>query len=98
MLGDFTFDRVLAFLKHLEQDRHNAIDTRNQRLAALHTFFTYVASRVPEMLDVGQRVAAIPTKRAAPPPTRYLERDEINVLFAHLPRGGAAPYAIGRCY
>jgi site-specific recombinase XerD len=88
VLGDFTFDRVLAFLQHLEHDRHNAIETRNQRLAALHTFFTYVASRVPEMVDVGQRVAAIPTKRAASPPTRYLERDEINALFAHLPTRG----------
>jgi len=87
-LGDLTFDRVLAFLKYLEQDRDNAIETRNQRLAAVHSFFAYVASRVPEMLDVGQRVAAIPTKRAAPPPTRYLERDEIKTLFAQLPTRG----------
>src|SRR2546428_8598288 len=51
-------------------------------------FFGYLASRVPEMLDVGQRVAAIPTKRAAPPETRYLERDEITTLFARLPTRG----------
>jgi site-specific recombinase XerD len=87
-LGDLTFERVLAFLKHLEHDRHNAIETRNQRLAAIHTFFASLARRLPEMLDVAQRVAAIPTKRAAPPPTRYLERDEINTLFAQLPHRG----------
>ena len=87
-LSDLTFDRVLGFLTHLEQDRHNGPHTRNQRLAGLHTFFGYLASRVPEMLDVGQRVAAIPTKRAAPPETRYLERDEITTLFARLPTRG----------
>jgi integrase/recombinase XerD len=41
-LEDFTFDRVLAFLRHLEESRHNHARTRNQRLAALHTFFDYV--------------------------------------------------------
>ena len=87
-LGDLTFDRVLQFLKHLEVDRHNGVHTRNQRLAAIHMFFGYLAGRMPEMLDVGQRVAAIPTKRAAPPETRYLERDEVATLFAQLPARG----------
>src|SRR5439155_11826063 len=87
-LGDLTFDRVLRFLRHLEVERRNGIHTRNQRLAAIHTFFGYVASRVPEMLDVAQRVAGIPTKRCAPPQTRYLERDEISALFVNLPVRG----------
>ena len=87
-LGDLTFDRVLRFLRHLEVERRNGIQTRNQRLAAIHTFFGYVAGRVPEMLDVAQRVAGIPTKRCAPPQTRYLERDEISALFANLPARG----------
>ncbi len=87
-LGDLTFERVLQFLKHLEVDRHNGVHTRNQRLAAIHMFFGYLAGRLPEMLDVGQRVAAIPTKRAAPPETRYLERDEVATLFAQLPARG----------
>ena len=87
-LGDLTFDRVLQFLKHLEVDRGNGVHTRNQRLAAIHMLFGYLAGRIPEMLDVGQRVAAIPTKRAAPPETRYLERDEVTALFARLPTRG----------
>jgi len=49
-LHDLTFERVLAFLKHLEQERGNSVRTRNQRRAALNTFFTYLAVRVPEML------------------------------------------------
>jgi len=87
-LDDLTLDRILRFLRHLEEDRHNRAHTRNQRLAAVHTFFEYVASRVPEMLQVCERIATIPMKRAALPETRFLERDEIAALFASLPAHG----------
>jgi integrase/recombinase XerD len=87
-LGDLTFQRILGFLRYLEQDRGNHIRTRNQRLAAIHTLFEYIATRSPEMLMVCQQVAAIPTKRVAPPQTRFLERDEIQQLLRDLPSDG----------
>ena len=85
---DLTFERVLEFLRYLEDDRGNHARTRNQRLAVLHTLFDYIASREPEMLGVCQQVAAIPMKRAAPAETHFLERDEIEALFRHLPKAG----------
>lgn len=87
-LEDLTFDRVLGFLRHLEEERGNHVRTRNQRLAAVHTFFEYIAGRAPEMLHVCQRVAAIPAKRVPPPETHFLERDEIQTLLARLPSRG----------
>lgn len=54
----------------------------------MHTFFEYVASRIPELLHVCQRIATIPMKRAALPEMRFLERDEIAALFASLPTRG----------
>lgn len=87
-LGDLTFDRIVGFMRHLEQDRGNHIRTRNQRLAVIHTLFEYIASRSPEMLMTCQQVAAIPTKRVPPPETRFLERDEIQQLLQHLPNRG----------
>ena len=55
----------------------------------------FLAREFEEVIDeqqvievFGQRVAAIPTKRAAPAETRYLERDEITTLFAELPTRG----------
>ena len=87
-LDDLTFERVLGFLRHLEDVRHNHPRTRNQRLALLHTFFNYVALRAPEMLAVAERVAAIPPKRVPPPETRFLEREEITTLFSHMPASG----------
>ena len=85
---DMSFERTLAFLKHLEQTRGNHIRTRNQRLAALRTFYAYVAGRIPEMLNTAQRVDGIPVKRVAPPETHFLERDEVTSLFKSLPRNG----------
>ena len=87
-LQDLTFGRVKAFLQYLEEDRHNHIRTRNQRLATLHTFFEYVARRVPELLPVSEQVAAIPMKRVPSPETTYLEREEIASLLAQLPTEG----------
>jgi site-specific recombinase XerD len=87
-LEDLTFERITGFLRYLEQDRGNHARTRNQRLAAIHNLFEYIATRSPEMLAVCQRVAAIPTKRVAPPETRFLERDETQRLLASLPSTG----------
>ena len=87
-LEDLTLERILAFLRHLEEDRGNHIRTRNQRLAAIHSLFEYIATRSPEMLAVCQQVAAIPIKRVAPPETRFLERDEIQALLHDMPSSG----------
>ena len=85
---DLGFERVLAFLRDLEQTRRNAIATRNQRLAGLHTFYEYVGRRLPEMLRACAQVAAIPVKRCPLPETRFMARDEVDALFAKLPVDG----------
>jgi site-specific recombinase XerD len=85
---DLTLDSVLSFLKHLEQERGNSPRTRNQRRAALNTFFSYLAIRVPDMLAVCQQIAAIPVKRTPLPDTHYLEREEMTALLRSMPRRG----------
>lgn len=72
-ITDLTFESTQRFLRHLEEGRKNHVCSRNQRLAALRTFFEYVASRLP---DTCQRVALIPIKRTRPPETRFLHREE----------------------
>ncbi len=54
---------IVAFLNHLEADRHNSPRTRNARLAAIRSFFRYAALRHPEHAAVIQQVLAIPQKR-----------------------------------
>lgn len=87
-VDDLKAEAVRRFLSHLEAERGNHIRSRNQRLAALHTFFTFLAQQAPEALAEAERVAEIPMKRVAPPGTRFLERDEIEALFAGLPTEG----------
>jgi len=87
-LEQLTFERVLDFLRNLELARCNAVSTRNQRLAALHTFFEYVGRQLPEMLHVCEQVAAIPVKQTPLPETHFMSRDEIQQLFAQLPEHG----------
>ena len=87
-LEQLTFERVLDFLRDLEQGRHNGVSTRNQRLAALHTFFEYISRQVPEMLHVSEKVSAIPIKRVAPPEMCFMSREEVQHLFEQLPDRG----------
>jgi site-specific recombinase XerD len=87
-LADLSAERVCSFLKHLEDHRGNRVATRNHRLAALRTFFDYVGAQAPEALAEAERVATIPTKRTQPPPTCFLERDEIQAWFEGLPSKG----------
>jgi len=54
---------ISAFLKHLEEDRHNSARTRNNRLSAIHAFFGYVCVNEPALASDCQRVLAIPLKR-----------------------------------
>ena len=84
----FTLDRVLRFLQDLETTRHNHRRTRNHRLTILRAFFEFLARRCPEYLAVAQQVAAIAVKRAPPPETFFLERDEVETLLRRLPAHG----------
>lgn len=77
-------DAVLigAFLDHLEGERHNSVRTRNTRLAAVHSLFTYAALRHPEHAALIQRVLAIPAKRTDRALVSFLTHDEVDALLA----------------
>jgi len=86
-LEHLTPEAVVAFLDHLEEDRHNCVPTRNVRLAAVHAFFSYVGSRYPEKSQQIHPVLAIPVKRSAPRTSiDYLEDAELEALFASIDR------------
>jgi integrase/recombinase XerD len=70
------------FLDHLEKDRGNTPRSRNIRLAAIHSFFKYVALQEPSLGALAQRVLAIPCKRHKTKPIDFLTRPEIDALLA----------------
>jgi integrase/recombinase XerD len=73
---------VLAFLDHLERDRGCSVRSRNNRLAAIRSFFRVVSLRVPDRLGQVTQVMAIPIKRGDKRLVHYLSRDEVKALLA----------------
>lgn len=81
-MADIDADLVGGFLDHLEDHRHNSITTRNARLAAIHSLFTYAALRCPEHALLIQRVLAIPQKRSDSTDVCFLTGTETDALLA----------------
>lgn len=73
---------IAAFLQHLEQDRGNSPATRNNRLAAIHSLFAYLALHHPEQAASIQRVLAIPPKRTERNLLTYLTEPEVDALLS----------------
>ena len=78
---------ISEFLQHLESGRGNSIRTRNARLAAIRSLFTYAARRHPEHAGDIARVLAIGPKRAACATVTYLADPELTALTAACGQG-----------
>ncbi len=72
---------IAAFLEHLEKDRGNSTQTRNNRLAAIHSLFANLALQHPEHAASIQRVLAIPPKRTQRNLLTYLTEPEVDALL-----------------
>ena len=62
--------------------RGNSTTTRNARLAALHSLFSYAAYHHPEHAATISRVLAIPAKRVHRTDITYLTPSEVTALLA----------------
>jgi len=80
-LSEFDAPLITAFLEHLETVRHNSVRTRNNRLAAIHSLFSYAALRHPEHAASIQRVLAIAPKRFERTMVTYLTDTEVDALL-----------------
>ncbi len=79
---DFTQERIKEFLEYLEVDCSNSISTRNQRLAAIHSFFRYISMRSPEDMFLSQQILAIPEKKKMQKLIKHYEMNQIKELLA----------------
>jgi len=82
MLADVDASLVAAFLDSLEKERGNAARTRNARLAAIRSFFRFLALREPAHGALIQRVLAIPQKRHTRRVVGFLTQPEVAALIA----------------
>lgn len=81
-INQFSRELVIDFLDDLESTRKNTAATRNQRLAAIKTFFHFLASNEPELMHLSETIQAIRQKRTeqSPPPSMTL--DEVGAILA----------------
>jgi integrase/recombinase XerD len=75
-------DAVTAFLAHLQGERHNSVSTRNQRLAAISSFATWMQTEDPARMACWQDILAIPSKKQDRPAVRHLTVDQARLLLA----------------
>lgn len=97
LLSDLDGPLIGSFLEHLEHERENSVSTRNARLAAIRSFFSFAQLRCPEQAAVVARVLEIPQKRSVSERLSYLDRDEVAALLAspdQATRGGRRDHAL----
>ena len=72
---------VLSFLDQVEQGRGCSSRTRNARLAAIRTLFTFLAREEPILMVQCQQIRTIPLKRTEHKTIDYLEEKEMQAVF-----------------
>jgi integrase/recombinase XerD len=80
-IADLDAALIGAFLGHLEAERGNTVATRNARLAALRSFYTYASFHAPQAAETIARVLAIPAKRGNKATVSFLTRTEADALI-----------------
>lgn len=81
-LDELNAPLITSFLQHIEAERESSVRTRNARLAAIHSFFRYIASRVPDHADQVKRILDIPHRRFERRLVDFLSRSEFEALLA----------------
>ncbi len=96
-LEDLTVENVLEFLKGIESGRKNSVVTRNQRLAALKTFFAYMVPRDLSRAGQYQKITVLSMKRQPYRVMEYLTTTEMDSLLRSIDRdkrGGQRDYVL----
>lgn len=82
-MADINSELILAFLEHLERERHNTVRSRNARLAALRAFLKFAARHDLASLQVIEQALAVPIKRFEKPMLGFLSREEMLAVIAN---------------
>lgn len=81
-IRDLDSTLVSDFLSHLESKRSNSARSRNTRLAAIRSFFRFVAMSDPSLMLQCQQILALPGKRYVRRTVDFLDREEMKALVA----------------
>ncbi len=78
---DFSMKVILEFLDWLEDERKCGISTRNQRLAALNSFFKYSAEAEPSLVSIYLDIRKIPIKKGQKRKVNSLSKNALQEIL-----------------
>ncbi len=81
-IEDMDAELIGDFLSHVEKVRCNSARSRNTRLAAIRSFYRYVAMEEPQHALHCQRILAMPSKRYVKRAVDFIDRTEMTALLA----------------
>src|ERR1035438_4005904 len=81
-LDSIDAEAITAFLTWLEAERHNSTSTRNQRLAAISSFFRWLQAQDPARMAACQDILAIPAKKKTRQAVNHLTAGQTRALLA----------------
>jgi len=81
-IASFNDKLLIRFLNWLQQERGSSIATRNIRLAAVHSFFSYVQAQEPGQLLTCQLMLKVPFKKCEQPIIQHLTPEQTSDLLA----------------
>jgi integrase/recombinase XerD len=80
-MTNFSRDVILAFLNWLQDSRNNSVSTRNQRYAAIRSFYEFLERKDPTRLATWQSIRSIKSKKPPRPTVNHLTVDAIKCLL-----------------
>ncbi len=79
-IADISKNIVMSFLSHIENSG-KSISTRNQRLAAIKSFFFYVKYDYPDYLDIATNILKIKMKKQTETIINYMSVEGISAVL-----------------
>ncbi len=75
---------IIGYLEWMEKNRNISISTRNQRLAAIKSFYKYVSKKSPSMIYTCSSIIGLDAKNGSNRMIPYLDMDQIMILIEYL--------------
>lgn len=79
-ISNINRNEILKFLEYLEKNGCT-ISTRNQRLGAIKSFFTYIKYKYPKFIDIACEVLEIKSKKQPEPVVNYLSVEAVSLIL-----------------
>jgi site-specific recombinase XerD len=83
-INDISRENIMSFLLWLENSRKVSPATRNQRLAALRCFATFLKYERPEYIEAATQIQGIKLKKSLKKDISYLKPEGMRLLFSQI--------------